>query len=87
MFTFMIKISNLLLVPVEEEPNSGMNNRWKVWQNKKPKNKARKQPIIGSKTDSASKVMAVEKLEWIFVSRPSKDCPKDYILDYLRMRM
>jgi hypothetical protein len=68
--------------------NSVDNNQsqWSTWRSKRSRNKGRKEPIIGSKTDSdkSSKVRAVSKPDWIFVSRLSTDCTKDDILDYLK---
>lgn len=64
------------------------DNQWHTWTGKNRRKREKKvvKPIIGTKTSSdteGSKVRAINKLSWVFVSRLDKDCTKEDISEYL----
>lgn len=74
-------------VNVRNDQNTSSDG-WNTVVGKKTKklpNKSSRNPIIGTKaSDSSFKIRAVEKLEWLFVSRLATDVTKDDLTNYLR---
>lgn len=69
-------------------PSDKSSDGWKVSTNKGRRNHPQlksSKPIIGTKTsdNTVSKVKAVSRLQWVFVSRLAIDCTKEDIVGYL----
>lgn len=68
--------------PALTSVNSNLGS-WKVVTNKKSNKRKVKVPIIGSNCDTQGKVRAVEKQDWIFISRLATDVTDSDLQKYL----